>query len=153
VWRPDKRGIHGVRSAHRFYLKEIVENAGLEVEGDWLLIWKLAIPPKVRNFIWQVAQNCLPTRVRLNEKGVQIGKNYPWCNDVPETATHTMIRCNQSRLTWVKLNLIHYIDQAQLHYDNIGGRIFYWLNLLSNKDKCIFAMNIWSLWMSRNVSI
>jgi len=45
--------------------------------------------------------------------------------DDPETATHTLMQCNKGRLTSVKLNLIHYIDQAQLHHRNIGGKIFY----------------------------
>jgi len=116
VWRLHKRVIYTVRSDYKFCLTELVENAGLEVEGDWMSIWKLAVPPKVRNFIWRVARNCLPTRVRLSEKGVQIGTICPWCNVVPETATHILMECNKSRETWVKLNLINYIDQAQLQH-------------------------------------
>ncbi|PNY12478.1 ribonuclease H, partial [Trifolium pratense] len=153
IWRPDNRGVYNVRSAYKFCLTELIDNAGLKVEGDWMSIWKLAVPPKVKKFTWQVARNCLPTRARLIEKGVQVGVNCPWCNEVPETATHVLMQCNKSNLTWRNLNLSHYIEQALQQHDNIGGMIFYLSKTLSKQEQCSFLMNLWSLWRSRNVFI
>lgn len=39
---------------------------------DW--IWKLKIPPKIRNFVWRVCHEIIPTRVALMRR--QVGTGY-----------------------------------------------------------------------------
>lgn len=41
------------------------------VQGNWSCVWKLKLSPKVKNFLWRACRNCLPTRVRLQTKGVR----------------------------------------------------------------------------------
>jgi len=38
--------------------------------GQWNLIWNLKLLIKVKNFLWRVCRNCLPTRLRLKSRGV-----------------------------------------------------------------------------------
>jgi hypothetical protein len=41
------------------------------IDRNWNVIWKQPVPHKVRSFLWHASHCCLPTRTRLNQKGVQ----------------------------------------------------------------------------------
>lgn len=38
-------------------------------------IWKAVIPPKIKNFVWRVARNIVPTRVCLQNRSILIIRN------------------------------------------------------------------------------
>ncbi|MCI18474.1 pentatricopeptide repeat-containing protein, partial [Trifolium medium] len=40
------------------------------VEEEWNSVWKAQVPPKVRNLIWRICRECLPTCDRLNQQHV-----------------------------------------------------------------------------------
>jgi hypothetical protein len=66
VWKSEKNEQYSVRSAYRVCVEEIVDNSHLQRNGYWCGIWKLKVSPKVRNMMWRVCRECLPTRVRLS---------------------------------------------------------------------------------------
>jgi len=70
IWRAEKNGHYFVRSAYRICMEEIAGNSHLHRAGNWDSIWRIKVPPKVKNLIWIVYRNCLPTRTRLLDKGV-----------------------------------------------------------------------------------
>ncbi|KAK2372345.1 hypothetical protein QL285_073486 [Trifolium repens] len=72
IWRPNKYGEYSVRSVNNFCLTELAAGAVPIVEGNWQALWNLRVPPKVRNLMWRLARNCVPTRARLIEKGINI---------------------------------------------------------------------------------
>ncbi|XP_062099674.1 uncharacterized protein LOC133805509 [Humulus lupulus] len=45
--------------------------------GFWRKLWQLKIPPEVRNFIWRAVARCLPTRVDLRLKHVDVDIECP----------------------------------------------------------------------------
>lgn len=75
IWRAEKNGHYSVRSAYRICMEEIAGNSHLHRAGNWDNIWRIKVPPKVKNLIWRVCRNCLPTRARLLDKGVHC----PFC--------------------------------------------------------------------------
>jgi len=80
VWNPEKIGHYLVRSAYRLCVEEIVDNSHLRRQGYWSGIWRLKVPPKIKNMVWE----CLPTRVRLNRRGVNCPSSCVMCNDPHE---------------------------------------------------------------------
>ena len=38
------------------------------------------MPTKVKNFIWRAYSNCLPTKVTLKSKNVEVSNICPMCN-------------------------------------------------------------------------
>ncbi|PNX97052.1 cytochrome p450 [Trifolium pratense] len=52
-----------------------------EASGNWHQIWRAKIPPKVKNLLWRIGRNALPTRARLNSRGVQCPEHCAVCND------------------------------------------------------------------------
>lgn len=69
TWRLEKNGLYSVCSGA---YREIINNndAMLQhrVPGNWNKNWNLKLPPKIKNFMWRICRNCLPTPMRLLTK-------------------------------------------------------------------------------------
>lgn len=55
IWKGEKNGNYLVCSAYRMCVSDIVDNSHLYVPGHWNLVWKLKVPPKIKNLIWRVS--------------------------------------------------------------------------------------------------
>ncbi|PNY07577.1 pentatricopeptide repeat-containing protein [Trifolium pratense] len=40
------------------------------IAGNWNIIWQAKIPPKVKNLLWRIGRNVLPTQARLTGKKI-----------------------------------------------------------------------------------
>ncbi|XP_071740058.1 uncharacterized protein [Rutidosis leptorrhynchoides] len=59
------------------------------------------VPLKVKLFIWRARHNRLPTRVKLDKRGMDLGTiRCPVCDDGQETVDHSIILCNFSLDIW-----------------------------------------------------
>jgi hypothetical protein len=67
VWED---GAYSVRSVYHFCVNQTAFAEHHQIACNWRIIWKAKIPPKVKNFIWRVGHNCIPTRVKLSRRGV-----------------------------------------------------------------------------------
>ena len=56
IWKAEKNGSYSVRSAYQICVTEIADNSHLHIPGKWSSIWKLKVPPKIRNFVWRVSR-------------------------------------------------------------------------------------------------
>lgn len=58
----------------------------------WKHIWEANVPPRVRHFIWWVAQNILPTKYRLITGGVDGNLlGCVFCDKTEESAFHVLL--------------------------------------------------------------
>jgi hypothetical protein len=62
------------------------------VGRDWLCVWNAHVPPKVRNLIWRISRNCLPTCLRLNERHAPCPINCEICNELVESDWHFLFQ-------------------------------------------------------------
>lgn len=60
----------------------------------WSNLWSLKVPPNVKSFLWRASSRCLPTRVQLFLKGMQIDSRCPLCGAAPESILHIFVRCD-----------------------------------------------------------
>lgn len=67
---------------------------------NWKHLWKLKVPAKVRNFIWRVCSKCLPTRLALLSRHVDVPLTCPVCNLEPESDYHALIACPKAKKVW-----------------------------------------------------
>ena len=80
VWQENSSNNFTVKSTYQVALrlqdKAQSEHswAGLD-RPIWRKIWKLNAPPKVRNFLWQVCSNILPTWENLHRCKMQVDLN------------------------------------------------------------------------------
>jgi hypothetical protein len=78
-WKFSRTGEYSVKSAYFYTMENLVDNRELRVDGEWRRIWELKIPQKMKVFLWRVARGCLPTRERLQQKGVNCTNNCEHC--------------------------------------------------------------------------
>nr|GMD36019.1 putative ribonuclease H-like domain, reverse transcriptase zinc-binding domain-containing protein [Ipomoea batatas] len=121
-----------------------------QIDDYWLWkLWNMQVPPKVKNFCWQLASQFLPTRDALNSKHVACALQCNMCHNHDETALHLFANYRETTIMWNSLGL----PINQHCNDNISDWFF--LNISSLKEDCLckFAMACWGLWCSRNDSV
>lgn len=100
IWRHSVHGEYTVRTIYHVYMSQVANSHLLHVEGLWSLIWKLAVPLKVKVFLWKACRSCLPTRVRLQDKGVQCPATCILCSIELEQAWHLFFPCELNVPCW-----------------------------------------------------
>jgi len=88
IWKAERHSRYSVRSAYRLCVSELVDSSHLWRPRYWSGIWNLKVPPKVRNLVWRMCRGCLPTRVRLLDKGVNCPTNCASCDSNHADLTH-----------------------------------------------------------------
>ncbi|XP_030496466.2 uncharacterized protein LOC115712332 [Cannabis sativa] len=61
--------------------------------SGWKRLWKLGVPPKVLHFLWCVVSSCLPTKVQLQTKHVNVDLQCQFCLTFYETISHVLMEC------------------------------------------------------------
>lgn len=84
----------------------------------WKHIWKAAIQPKIKFFLWSACQNALPTLDNLYRRRAAPAPICPICNIKPETIEHTLLLCPWVTQIWKEpgINLIW----LQMYYGAYG---------------------------------
>nr|GMC86814.1 uncharacterized protein LOC109147752 [Ipomoea batatas] len=70
------------------------------VFSAWDKLWKLPVPPKVKNFLWRCARNIVPVREVLKQRHVWIGGGCPLCDNMEETTEHLFCSCTFAYQVW-----------------------------------------------------
>jgi len=96
VWKKKIDGEYSVRSAYRMCMQEIFYVSHFKISGSWDIIWRLKMPPRVKNFIWRICRNCIPTRMRIRDKGVNCDTVCSLCNTTEEDTLHLFFHCPNS---------------------------------------------------------
>ncbi|XP_062088516.1 uncharacterized protein LOC133795082 [Humulus lupulus] len=101
-WQCSKEisGWHSVKSAYK--LSQMINGRWQEDvnAGFQRALWKLKVPPKVRNLLWRASIGCLPTHVQLRLKHVEVDSIFPLCQGAPETITHILVSYPFAQRCW-----------------------------------------------------
>ena len=131
-WIFDPEGGYSVKSCYRAS-QGVFSSQQCSV---WKKIWSLKVPPKVRNFMWRVGFDCLPTATKLLTKHVHISPVCQRCHNADETSIHILFECHISCSSWG-------ISQLHPKHPNTCS-VLEWFQLFFNPnstDKCtLFAM-------------
>lgn len=66
----------------------------------WKNIWKLQTPSKVKNFMWCLCQNALPTKDNLFRRKILPDPICPLCTHERETVEHLFLLCPWTSQIW-----------------------------------------------------
>lgn len=150
TWKVEKSGRYSVRSAYRLCVTELVDLSHLHVPGFWSRIWKLKVPPKVKNLVWRMCRGCLPIRVRLLDKGIQCPTQCVNCDSNHEDFKHIFFECPSVVQVWNLAGLWHDIQLAMTATGSAVDIIFSLLQTLSVTCSQRLATLFWSIWKRRN---
>ncbi|WJX13206.1 hypothetical protein P8452_03622 [Trifolium repens] len=153
LWRGESKGDYSVKSAYRLCVQDLIDTSHLRVNGNWNLVWNIKAPPKVKNLIWRICRRCLPTRVRLRDKGVDCVQVCALCNIDNEDSEHVFFKCPSSQNVWNMAGFLQVVTNAINNSTNIQSIMFQILQQLSKDDTAVFACTLWSIWKQRNNKI
>lgn len=126
AWSAEKHGQYSVRSAYRLLAAKDAQNrahagptssiSNIE-ESVWKVLWKLAVPPKVRVFWWRVIHNYIPSRANLHHRHIEKLSYCEVCGAQAETTFHTSIECTYAEQFWCEVK-----DMADVKLPNLHPR-------------------------------
>jgi len=90
----------------------------------------MLVPPKVKNLLWRMWRGCLPTRVRLQDKGVSCPTNCGTCGADHEDLNHLLFECSFSIQVWNSAGIWFEVQNAAIRSDSAINAIFYLLHAL-----------------------
>jgi len=61
------------------------------VEGNWKMLWNMKIPLRMKVFLWRAERGCLPTRQRLQQRGVNCTDKCEYCTSNYENEWHIFL--------------------------------------------------------------
>lgn len=137
-WSFEKTGQFTVKSTYR-HMQEIKEDGHTNGSGFWKKIWKLRIPPKVKDLLWRATTNCLPTKVQLRTKHVNIDARCPSCQIERETISHCLVECSFAKACW---------DRTGIGVTNAGsfaGWLDDMLDGAGDENRKEIAMTCWAI--------
>ena len=147
-WKENKNGCFSVRTAYRVALRlkqqeDVEHSIAGEEKKFWNKMWKLPIPPKVRNFMWRACSDILPTSANLCRRRVPVDSTCTICQQHDETVAHVQWECPSARNVWAMV-------RGKLQKCNSEAPNFYTLarqmeEKLPKKDLEVWAMESWSI--------
>jgi ribonuclease HI len=153
VWKFNNKGSYTVKSAYRYSMETLVDNEEYRVPGEWMHIWNLKIPQRVKIFMWRVLRGCLPTRDKLQRKGVQCTDLCPHCETTYENEWHLFIGCEKAKRVWIAAGLWDDISQVVVAANSFNSLVFSFLTVHLEKKCSDFVLIMWCLWKRRNEKI
>lgn len=146
-----KNGTYTVRSAYYFYMQRRAAADNLTCTGEWSYIWHLSVPPKVKTFIWKACRDCLPTRIRLQSKGVLCPALCTLCAVELENVWHIFLTCDRVKPVWVKTHIWQVMEPLLMECKSFSSLFFRLCTvvLVQATTLNVFVMNLWSVWKSR----
>jgi hypothetical protein len=119
IWHWERDGNFSVRSAHHMIKVAELANAPEASSSNnheiWRAVWKIRAPQSVKNFLWRLARDILPTKSRLQRKGVCLDTICPLCFEAIENGDHLFMHCRFAQQTWFCSNLgLHVPSQLSL---------------------------------------
>ena len=145
-WRFDRLGSYTVKSGYYALLKSFLGSESLNFQGFWRSLWRLKVPPKAKNFLWQAAKECLPTKVQLRSKHVPVDDTCPFCQDGSETIVHVLVSCPFVVACWRQVGY-NFSPMVSYYFLDWISTLF---DSLDEEKRSIVAMVCWALWRCRN---
>jgi len=153
IWRGTKHGVFTVRNAYYLELERRLANKGecsrkLDIQSFWKFLWNLPLPSVVKNFVWKVCNDILPTKVSLLQRKVVEDPFCPFCLIHPETPSHLLWTCPSSVALWQEST--RKIQKLTLEEDDSFGFIRELSEKLDVKSFGEVLITMWFLWLRRN---
>ncbi|KAL9411912.1 hypothetical protein AB3S75_045503 [Citrus x aurantiifolia] len=151
IWHYDKKGHYSIKSGYQVAMRiKFPEDPSCSNhdQNQWRFIWKLAMPEKVKIFLWRAAHDLLPTAENLWKKKVLQEPMCQSCCCHVETVSHALVECNMARKIWSYSNLAE--EFRGLHRCDIVWLLQFWPRQHAKVEGAEVAALLWAIWNARN---
>jgi hypothetical protein len=159
AWHFDKKGNFSVKSAYQVVLNSQSREADSEStstahtpEGNiklpWKKLWALPLPGKLIHFLWRLANNSLPLRMKLKRRGIDLDTRCPMCYRLDEDGGHCFFKCKAVKAFWRATGL----EDTRLLMANCPNAKWVVIKILQlNEETCMKVCTLlWTWWLERN---
>lgn len=99
AWSHSADGQYTVKTIYKLWHNQNMIGSNVVQDRRWSKIWRLAIPHKMKIFLW-ICMNNIPVRNRLRTKGVHVTIIYPMCCRDIEHMFHMFFDCQFAVQCW-----------------------------------------------------
>ncbi|KAF4346609.1 hypothetical protein F8388_011696 [Cannabis sativa] len=149
-WSLNKNGLYSVASGYklRFLDPNIAGYSNnTPLKTWWQFIWSSKLIPKMKNFIWRVFNQWIPTKVELTKRGMSLDTTCVWCKEHEENICHALWLCPKVQKIW---KLVGFDTKLFVKFTTAPDFLFFLWKYLS-KDKLIHFIGMsWLIWQRRN---
>lgn len=101
AWMHTKDGSYTAKSGYHFWADRKIGERGVNISNGWRRIWQIAVPHKMKVFMWRLCKNNIPVRNLLKGRGVSTPIICPVCNVDVEHTRHLFLECPFARSCWI----------------------------------------------------
>jgi len=154
IWNIGKNGLYYNKNEYQLYVEELMNTSHLRRTSYWGGIWWLKVSLKFKNLLWRMRHGCLPTGVRLADKGVQCHTNCVSYDCSHEDLAYVCFKLSffDSDLE-VDWHLGRYSSSLSQNYDNIWCLIlafttfgYHYVEFMEASESQIMARCIKNKW-------
>jgi hypothetical protein len=156
IWQGTANGQFSVKSA--YLLEQARKNQSMGecskagADGTfWQKLWKVEAPGVVKNFLWKVGNDLLPTKLNLFKKKIVSEPCCPICAQEPEDAIHILWKCKSSMAVWQSCG--KKIQKLTIDQDDGKGLIHYLMGKLEGEDLTLALVLLRLIWLRRNAFV
>uniref|UniRef100_A0A803P3X8 Reverse transcriptase domain-containing protein n=1 Tax=Cannabis sativa TaxID=3483 RepID=A0A803P3X8_CANSA len=110
LWHYTENGDYKVASG---YIINRVEKQGAEASNKsmerkwWKTVWHSNLTPKMKNFVWRVCHNWIPSKSELVRRGIKMERTCSGCWNYDETISHALWQCPKMKQFWKAAGFWH----------------------------------------------
>jgi hypothetical protein len=157
AWQYEKSRIFSVRSAYRLALNiaqdldAIGSSSSANGErGVWKKLWNLPALPRIRNFVWKLTQNGLPSNANRCFMHISADASCELCSERLEDCFHAVMGCPHA-VALRNAMREHWCMPPEDRLRNNGPEWFLAVLESSSKEEASnLAMVLWHSWTVRN---
>jgi hypothetical protein len=158
-WHFNKKGVFSVKSLYQVVLDNQARDSihGLASTSNdyeqsrsmpWKKLWMLLLPSKVLHFLWRLAHNSLPLRMKLKSRGLEVDTRCLVCYRLDQDGGHCFLKCKCVKVVWRAALL----EECRLELINCPRAISVLEDILKMEEtKCLkVCILLWLWWSERN---
>lgn len=126
------------------------ENSNVESQDrNWMKLWKVRVPPKLRLFAWRLARSSLPTGEERTKRHMTTSPVCSICSAAYDSWRHALLDCNMAKCVWA----LRDDDSCVALYGDETPDAKLWLfglfSTLSSHKVVEVLVTLWSIWYAR----
>uniref|UniRef100_A0A803QQ69 Reverse transcriptase n=1 Tax=Cannabis sativa TaxID=3483 RepID=A0A803QQ69_CANSA len=156
MWHYTVNGDYTVASGYNLIQteKQKAETSNKSIaRGWWKSVWQSSITPKMKNFVWRVCHNWLPSKSELVKRGIQLDSICSGCWNREETIGHALWKCPRLKVVWQTAGFWHLFPKDIEFMTDLLEFFIYMKTKCSTEEFEIFLGLSWLVWNQRNQRI
>ena len=149
VWLAEKSGKYTTKSGYA--LAKINTTEKQEVFNWRKCVWNVNCSPKIKNFLWKLANNAMAVGESLLKRGIMVDGKCKRCGEI-ETTTHVMFLCPYAQKVWEKIPALFVPRPSSVSsIEELLKACTKMINLPPvGVTTALYPWILWVLWTSRN---